>query len=77
MTTTTTYYSTDGGNGSQHRGLFRRVDDGADELVLERWTGTGWVDWPDLLAASGIGGNSEYVIITAAEAKRLKTTGSR
>lgn len=66
----TIYYSTDGARGLPLRGLFRWIE-GPDTLKLEKWTGEAWVDWPDLLRATGMGGNSEYVRITEEEARPL------
>lgn len=39
-------------------------------LYLERWDGAGWVDWPALLDATGIGGAESWFPTSEAEAKR-------
>lgn len=39
--------------------------------LLERWTASGWIDWPDLIAACGIGGDTSYEQITSEEADEL------
>jgi hypothetical protein len=51
-------------------GLYRWTD--GPPLRLEKWNGQEWIDWPDLMRASGIGGDNEYIQITEEEADRLR-----
>ena len=39
------------------------------DIALEKWTKDGWVDWPELLAASGMGGSNPFVLMTEQEAQ--------
>ncbi len=65
-----TFFSTDGGRGLPHRGVFRWVNE-PGILKLEKWTGSEWIDWPDLISACGIGGSTEYVQIDEKEARNM------
>ena len=57
------------GNGT----LFRWVQQtGPVHMLLQRWNGKEWISWPDLIAASGIGGDTSYEEIDEEEAQRLK-----
>lgn len=52
--------------------LYRWVQQtGPKPILLQRWTGKEWIAWPDLIAASGIGGDTSYEEITTEEAEQL------
>ncbi len=49
-------------------GRWYEDDDG--EVNLERWDGEKWVDWPGLLAASGMGGSNPFILMTERDARK-------
>lgn len=53
------------------RGSVFRWVEGPDGTLMQKWTGTEWIHWPDLIAASGMGGDTSYEEITKAEAQQL------
>lgn len=71
MATTTRFFTT----GPPGNSVFRWVE-GPELLLLEKWDGEGWKHWPDLIAASGMGGDTSYEVITKAEADRLMLRSS-
>jgi len=46
----------------------RWYEDDEGEIALEKWADGKWVDWPELLAASGMGGSNPFIPITETEA---------
>lgn len=53
----------------QPRSLFRWTE--GQDIKLERFDGEKWVDYPGLLAATGIGGSHDFVEIAEDEALEL------
>ena len=43
-------------------------------VLTERWTGSGWEHWPDLIAFTGIGGADDFMETTAEEASKFQDT---
>ena len=48
----------------------RWYEDDEGEIALERWVDGEWEDWPELLAASGMGGSNPFVPMTEGEAQK-------
>lgn len=70
MAATTQYYAV--GDALTGKVLYRWVRSEHGDL-MQRWTPEGWISWPDLIRACGIGGDSCYEPITAEEAAVLRS----
>jgi hypothetical protein len=49
--------------------LGRWFYDAANELVLEKWDGEKWVDYPELLDATGAGGSTAWMPVSKEQAE--------